>query len=95
MIPGPDVKFNLSRQEWDRLYECGLGKMWKGYTAACIPSKLLAKELHSLLLSMYPALVSRPYNLCKLGGPYNNEVIVLQGDESTEVSVVFPAVLDS
>ncbi len=38
---------------------------------------------------MYPALVSKPYNLCKLEGPYNNEVIVLQDDESTESSVEF------
>ena len=81
-LPSPDVTHNPSRQEWNKLHDRGLGKLWKGYAAACIPSRLCPKEFHSLLLSMYPALVSTPYELCKLGGAYNNEVIVLQNDEN-------------
>lgn len=71
---GPDAKFNPSRQEWDTLYSMGLGKAWKGYVEACIPENLLTKDFHTLLLSMFPALLSTPYDLCRLGGAYNNEV---------------------
>ena len=71
---GPDAKFNPTRQEWDALYSMGLGKAWKGHVEACIPGNLLAKDFHGLLLSMFPALLSSPYELCRLGGAYNNEV---------------------
>ena len=55
-LPGPNFALNPSRQEWNRIYENGLGEMWKGYTAANIPSRLDAKQFHALLLSMYPPL---------------------------------------
>lgn len=83
----PNTNLNPSRQEWDSLYAIGLGKAWKGQTEACIPGHLTAKEFHALILSMFPGLVSTPYELCKLGGPYNNEVKVL--DDALDSSAVF------
>lgn len=82
-LPGPEVTLNPSRQEWDKLYSMGLGKMWRGHSPASIPQTLQEKDLHSLLLSMYPALVSMQYELCKLGGPYNNEVTPLKERDQT------------
>lgn len=78
---GPDARFNPTRQEWDALYSLGLGKIWKGHAEACIPGNLLAKEFHVLLLSMFPALLSTPYELCRLGGAYNNEVQEITTDQ--------------
>ncbi len=80
-LSGPQDTHNPTRQGWDALYEIGLGKKWKGHEAASIPSNLLTKQLHALLLSMFPALISTPYELCKLGGPYNNELVVLTSDD--------------
>lgn len=79
---GPEASMNLSRNEWEDLSSVGLGKAWKGHAEACIPADLTAKEFHALLISMFPALQSTPYELCRLGGAYNNEVNVIDGQKS-------------
>ena len=54
---------------------------WTGKVhVPAIPNWLIGKEFHALLLSFFPALLSTSYKLCKLGGPYNNELIVLTSD---------------
>lgn len=91
-LSGPATTLNPTRSEWNRLFDIGLGKMWKGVTAASIPMNLLAKEFNALLLSMFPALVSTKYELCKLGGPYNNEIIRLvpeTEDDPPQPGVIF------
>ncbi len=40
---GPDATLNPSREDWDKLYSMGLGKLWKGCAEACVPGCLTAK----------------------------------------------------
>lgn len=90
-VSNPNVSLNPSRKEWERLHGVGLGKLWKGHAPAFIPDGLLAKEFHALILSMYPVLLSTRYDLCKLGGPYNNEIMVLRDDgPDNTLSTCFP-----
>lgn len=83
-LASPTATHNPTRQEWDNLHRAGLGKIWKGHTLVSVPSSLLAKEFHILIISLFPALISTPYTFCKLGGPYNNEIIVLGSDMSLD-----------
>ena len=88
-LPSPRYSLNPSRQEWDHLYDVGLGRMWRGHAAASIPLALQPKDFHALLLSMYPALMSTHYELCKLGGAYNNELTTLEENDRDESPISF------
>ena len=87
---GPEATFNLSRQDWENLYAVGLGKAWKGQEEACIPGHVTPKEFHALLVSMFPALVSTPYELCRLGGAYNNELKVIESCDVPDLALFRP-----
>ena len=77
-LSGPISTHNPTRQEWENLYSIGLHG--KDMHVPAIPNWLIGKEFHALLLSFPPALLSTSYKLCKLGGPYNNELIVFTSD---------------
>lgn len=86
---GPETSVNPTRQEWCYLTSIGLGKAWEGHVPSPVPFDLPPKEFHALLLSIFPALQSTSYELCKLGGAYNNEVTVLTQEGSSTDSTIF------
>lgn len=83
-LPDPEVRYNPSKEEWIDLAKIGLGRLWMHRDLVSeIPMSLRPKEFHALVLSLFPVLISTPYELCKLGGSYHNEVIPLSIPEST------------
>lgn len=46
-LPGPDFSLNPSWQDWDKFYDMGLGRMWRGHTPASIPLALQVKDFHA------------------------------------------------
>ena len=74
-LPNPSIQNMVTREEMARLCERELGRLWmSSENPAEIPLLLDAEESHCLLLSIYPALFGRPYELCKLGGSYHNVI---------------------
>ena len=52
-------------------------------TPAEMPGHLLPSEFHSLVLSLYPAVVSCGYEICRSGGANHTAVIPLEVPEGT------------
>lgn len=61
-LSDPQAKYNPSKEEWTDLAKIGLGRLWMHRDLVSeIPMSLGPKEFHTLVLSLFPVLISIPY----------------------------------
>ena len=81
LLNSPNLTRVPTRDQMDQLCRKGLGTLWFDKDDQLqLPHYYNSEELHFVLLCLYPQLVGKKYELCRVGGPSHHLILPLPID---------------